>query len=656
MSEKKDVYTKTIEGINFDFDTKEEGDAVATAYYLLEDPNKNVYEVINTYRKTNKVGNKQILHGVRYDDTTNPGTNGDNASNTNTNGDNASNTNTNGDTYASLKAYLDQYRDRAFNNDEQYRDKAYSNAEQYLGSAYSNAESLRGASYAQALKERQEAEALAEIQRKRGVVDASTMAEQQKATYGANAEQVGRMGLQVSGYSDYLNSQAYAAGMAARQSANAQATDIKRQALYQEAIARLDADKAYSQAKADADKVYFQARSEADKIYSQARSEAYKTYYGALNEIGEENGSVAKITDADVQKAEEKGTEYYAQGNFVLAAKEGVTVQKLSLDTETGKAEYANLVGRSMPDIYGNDAQIGVLKTEIENGAFGASKSSVIKAISAAAKNDVLYETDSNGVQTEKSAVTASVAYKKAQMLSKDGLIDEETWREIEGTYKMRYEEGYVSIYSDDFNIHSFGNFDDGEKQTELIESIKAMVEGKIKGYRQGDGKQVEIKKGYVVYVNYGHDQWRGDCYEYLDTGLFKKISVEDTADKQIILPEGFYFEQGEVSKGKVVEVSKDSPSTVFGNFAGSKDKDSEQAKYTDKIIEMVTNGDIEEGEYVCVNFGGIFNTDTSYYRYLGNNKLMSVDFVPDSDYVRYPEGYKESFWKHTFAGGAVKE
>ena len=206
----------------------------------------------------------------------------------------------------------------------------YANANNYVNSAYANASAVRESSYSQAQQAREEAHALAEIQRKRGVVDASTMAEQQKATYGANAEQVGRMGLQVSGYSDYLNSQAYAAGMAARQNANAQATDIKRQALYQEAIARLDADKAYSQATAEAD----------------------KTYYGFLNEI-----ETAKIADTQA-KEEQHQTNYQ---NFLTAVAGGPEMidvyAKLYNITDSKEIENAKELATTYSSVIGADTE-----------------------------------------------------------------------------------------------------------------------------------------------------------------------------------------------------------------------------------------------------------------------------------------------------------
>ena len=59
-------------------------------------------------------------------------------------------------------------------------------------------------------KQRAEAEQKAESERQRGVIDARSSYEQNKATYGANAEMLASMGLTGGGHSDYIDSQAYA--------------------------------------------------------------------------------------------------------------------------------------------------------------------------------------------------------------------------------------------------------------------------------------------------------------------------------------------------------------------------------------------------------------------------------------------------------------
>ena len=381
------------------------------------------------------------------------------------------------------------------------------NAEAYKNSAYANADATKNASYAQALKAKEEANALAEIQRKRGVVDASTMAAQERATYGANAEALGRMGLNVSGYSDYINSQAYASGMAARQNANAQATEAKRQATYQEALARLEADKAYAQSKAEAD----------------------KTYYGLLNEI-----ESAKIADAQA-KEEQKQTNYQ---DFLASIPDGATKEQVKTiaanygitdETEINKAiSYAEAMGYTI-----NDGSTTETTPTVDEGAV----SNVFSH----------QEGEKTVVNTEPEA---RVKYKEAQEKHKNGEIDDVTWFTIEGTFKMEYEneEGnYVNVYSQTFDEKSFGKFAQGKKQTNLIKSIELMAKGELP---TSDGTPLE--KGDIVYVNYGVTGFGGapTRYKYLGNGAFEKLPKWGSdGDSRAVVPEGFVLRNGFVEE-----------------------------------------------------------------------------------------------------------
>ncbi len=85
----------------------------------------------------------------------------------------------------------------------------------------------------------------ADAERERSIADARSYYEQNKATYGANAEAMADMGLTGSGYSDYINSQAYAQQREEIQRANAQATSAKRDADYEYASNAMNAYKEF---------------------------------------------------------------------------------------------------------------------------------------------------------------------------------------------------------------------------------------------------------------------------------------------------------------------------------------------------------------------------------------------------------------------------
>lgn len=100
---------------------------------------------------------------------------------------------------------------------------------------------------AQIEQNKQNALQQAESERERAVIDARSSYEQNKATYGANAEQLAAMGLSGSGYSDYLNQQAYATQRAETQNANAQAKATKLAAEQQANSDKLNAELSYAE-------------------------------------------------------------------------------------------------------------------------------------------------------------------------------------------------------------------------------------------------------------------------------------------------------------------------------------------------------------------------------------------------------------------------
>ena len=91
-------------------------------------------------------------------------------------------------------------------------------------------------------KRKEDADRQAEAAKERAAVDAQASYAQNMATYGTNAETLAQMGLQGGGYSDYINSQAYAQKRADVQQANVteQAAKIQNNATYEDALAELN--------------------------------------------------------------------------------------------------------------------------------------------------------------------------------------------------------------------------------------------------------------------------------------------------------------------------------------------------------------------------------------------------------------------------------
>jgi hypothetical protein len=137
----------------------------------------------------------------------------------------------------------------------------------------------------QAELQRQQAEQNAEKERERSVVDARSSYEQNKATYGAQAETLANMGLTGSGYSEYINAQAYANQRAETQNANANAEQTKNNANYVADNAKLEIEQNAGQSNLSAETTYAENMANNDAAlaqYKQQKEEEKKSAYSEL--------------------------------------------------------------------------------------------------------------------------------------------------------------------------------------------------------------------------------------------------------------------------------------------------------------------------------------------------------------------------------------
>lgn len=149
--------------------------------------------------------------------------------------------------------------------------------------AFQYGESERDIRYTAAEEARAESDRIADIDRERSMVDAQSSYARNLATYGANAERLGRMGLTGSGYSDYLNAQAYATQRGEVQTAAARSEKAKREALYAEKQAKLDADSAFNQVKYNAESKYL------DDMYDVNTTYEKNTTTSELDKLGRDH-------------------------------------------------------------------------------------------------------------------------------------------------------------------------------------------------------------------------------------------------------------------------------------------------------------------------------------------------------------------------------
>lgn len=163
----------------------------------------------------------------------------------------------------------------------------------------------------------------AETARQRSIVDARSSYEQNKATYGANAEALAAMGLSGSGYGDYINSQAYAQQRADTQNANVVAE-----------VARMTAESEANQNKLSAEMSYAENISQTDAAlaqYKQQQADKKDSNYVSLLDLankgnytkeqlaqlgaqyGLSDEQIATLQSAADKQSADKSSSYYAE-------------------------------------------------------------------------------------------------------------------------------------------------------------------------------------------------------------------------------------------------------------------------------------------------------------------------------------------------------
>lgn len=227
---------------------------------------------------------------------------------------------------------------------------------------------------AQIEQNKQNALQQAESERERAVIDARSSYAQNLATYGANAEQLAAMGLSGSGYSDYLNQQAYATQRAETQNANAQAEAIKVAAEQQANSDKLNAELSYAEnMQGNAEKLaqYQQQKAEEAKAEkaeeAKAEEEQKKQYYAML--LGSANTG-----------------EYTSEQVASLGAQYGLDetqISQLQAAADKYKSDQQSLSyteALQMISDYGADLDVSYLETLLNTGSISQEQYSQLIA------------------------------------------------------------------------------------------------------------------------------------------------------------------------------------------------------------------------------------------------------------------------------------
>lgn len=412
---------------------------------------------------------------------------------------------------------------------------------------------------AQIEQNKQNALQQAESERERAVIDARSSYEQNKATYGANAEQLAAMGLSGSGYSDYLNQQAYATQRAETQNANAQAEATKVAAEQQANSDKLNAELSYAEnMQNNAEKLaqYQQQKAEEAK----AEEEQKKQYYAAL------------LTSANTG-------EYTSEQIASLGAQYGldeVQISQLQAAADKYKSDQQSLSyteALQMISDYGADLDVSYLDTLLSTGSISQeqynqlmaqySKELVESGDVANADTDKIDDLHQSGQISDadynkqkeqwnsqidtsdaffnSGSMSASEAKKQLDKIINNEWTSDENKKALQKTYDRLYkvvtndvrfnnDGGWWIFGSTDMNDvgNNFSLIDDsgfkyriesgGEVTDETIKSLASDVaDGSIFGLRN----QIYYKKDGKVYLVQKRENSYGDHYTKLYNKFF---------------------------------------------------------------------------------------------------------------------------------------
>ena len=402
----------------------------------------------------------------------------------------------------------------------------------------------------------------AEAERQRVVVDANAAYEQNKATYGANAEALRKQGMTGSGYSDYIDSQAYATSRGEEQRANVLAAQAKEKAntTYAENMIKL------------------QEKEETEK--KAAETEKNEKYVGLMAEAGKGTYTVDQLRQfgATYGLSEEQITQIVNEANKYNSNAQNKTYQSMITDENTSifsinaAASAGTITQEQAQQLIGNIQNNNYLafSYEISSGdAFDPD------AVRIALKAGELTQEQVDKLKEEylsawnKEHNSSTYFQNKTQDIAKSELeiIETDPWitDEIKDKFVWEYnaifnpsanastetngstpsadvsdiksgENGYVNIYDSNYSSSHFGDFyDTGKSGTKQENLVDAYV---------NDIKNKKVQIGDICIFNYGNYLDDAGAYIYEGNGVLRKIedSEIDSAFEtgKVYIPDGY--------------------------------------------------------------------------------------------------------------------
>ncbi len=454
-------------------------------------------------------------------------------------------------------------------------------------------------------EQRAEAEKQAEIYRERAEADAQAAYLQNKATYGANAETMAQMGLTGGGYSDYLNSQAYAQKRADMQTAQANEAALKQQAqtTYAEGIRALD--KGWME--------YNETQNASKKAtYNQLLGYAMDANSGLTEDVIRAMGKSAGLSEDQIQEI--INTHNTTVENAKNKEAEAENKQNATYSDNAYRGLLADVQN---PNTYGNYTEAGIRSLGKQWGWTEDQIQEAVDIWKATKDNSELALDGENFDYATDFAIDDVIDDVVNGGYIKDGKpVAKQAFEEmlINAQYngaKITDEE--ISALTDLYQVYL--DYLDEKKPTTYRDFLKA-----VDVYKKSREATTETPESPVEQE--GEEQPTTTTPaegEQNQTDLKVDLNAPATVDNAKMKAESYGVKAGGITN--TIDVyAKNFNSKDFGDYLSG----DTQTKYTNKIIADAKAGKIKEGQLVIMNYGATL-ADMGICMYLGNGVFVKL-------------------------------
>lgn len=488
-------------------------------------------------------------------------------------------------------------------------------------------------------QQRAEAEQKAETERQRGVIDARSSYEQNKATYGTNAEMLASMGLTGGGHSDYIDSQAYATQRAETQAANAQAEAAKTAAKNTADKAILAAESSAASDTLAAELTYAENMAANDKELAQYKQQKADEAAAKEEKAAEEKKSYYTALLGSAIKGEYNAEQLAALGaQYGLSEEQIAQLQQAYADYEADKTEkegeerrayYTELLGFANNGTYSAE-QIRQLGVE-----YGLSAEQIEQVVAAA--ND--YKTKQQDAAFKKylgaSDMDGFTTIKKAL---DSGEITQEQYNTLVAQYQSNYYDSYASSIDSDFAAVNTSDIDTAYSRgwitTEQYNSLKTKYNSGLAGAITAatifytNGAELDENGAKAVIEDLKATGWlSADNQSKLDSAFSNKYDSDDD-DGGGCFVRGSLVTVQDGSQVPIESLKEGDNVLVFNHITGKAD--------VAKILFIYYEG-VKEYDILKLRFDGTQDTEVIYahgFFDLDLNEYVLITFDNVQEYI----------------------